>query len=96
MSKLDYLDLTAESHARSTDPENSHEAAMDIVNSGRMSSQCKAILNRLQQGEATSLELSALSLKYTSRISDLRKAGYVIAATKTDGIWTYRLLVSFA
>lgn len=44
----------------------------------RLSSQSLRILHRLQQGPATARELSVLSLKYTSRVSDLRKAGYVV------------------
>lgn len=44
----------------------------------RLSTQCEKILARLQRGTASNLELSGLALKYTSRISDLRKNGYVV------------------
>lgn len=44
-----------------------------------------AILERLTQGPATNHELSQISLKYTSRISDLRKAGYTILCSRLHG-----------
>jgi hypothetical protein len=44
----------------------------------RVKSQCKAILERLRQGPATSGQLAQISLKYTGRISELRQAGYDI------------------
>lgn len=52
--------------------------------SKRLSKQCQAILARLRQGRSTNRELSELSLKYTSRISDLRKAGYQIEVVERD------------
>lgn len=42
----------------------------------RLAGQCDRILQRLRDGPATNAELAHLSLKYTSRISDLRKHGY--------------------
>lgn len=87
-----YDDLEVKRHARRTDPPTSHQAAEDIVASGKMSAQCAVILAQLRQGPATSLELSKLSLKYTSRISDLRKSGHKIKALRdTLGNWTYVL-----
>lgn len=44
----------------------------------RLISQNSHILARLRDGPATAAELAAISLKYTSRISDLRKAGHDI------------------
>lgn len=38
----------------------------------RLNGQNRRILERLQQGPATNKELSEISLKYTSRISDVR------------------------
>lgn len=60
---------------------------------GRLSSQCETILKRLQQGPATNRELSEIALKYTSRISDLRKAGYnvVLVSRDASGLATYEL-----
>lgn len=50
----------------------------------RLSRQCRKMLDRLTQGPATNKDLAAISLKYTSRISDLRKAGYDIALQSHD------------
>jgi hypothetical protein len=51
----------------------------------RLSSQNARILARLQKGPATSYELSQIALKYTSRLSDLKKAGYPITCTRHAG-----------
>jgi hypothetical protein len=61
----------------------------------RLSGQNAAILNRLQAGPASNHELAALSLKYTSRVSDLRAAGYDVRVVERDyasGLTMYRLL----
>lgn len=61
----------------------------------RLSKQCAAILTRLQQGPATNRELAEMSLKYTSRISDLRAAGYEVEVTSRDhatGLNIYELV----
>lgn len=63
----------------------------------RLSRQCKTILQRLMDaGDAgvTNDELSVIARKYTSRLSDLRKAGYQIECFDQDrrtGICRYRL-----
>jgi hypothetical protein len=60
----------------------------------RLSRQCQAILDRLTQGAATNRELAELALKYTSRLSDIRAAGYdvrVVAHDHVTGLVTYRL-----
>ena len=44
----------------------------------RLSRQCRAILDRLRQGPTSNRDLSGLALKYTGRLSDLRRAGYRI------------------
>lgn len=59
---------------------------------GRLRGQCLAIFNRLLGGPATNAELAAISLKYTSRVDDLRKSGIAIKATrKSGGTWLYEL-----
>ena len=61
----------------------------------RISKQCALILARLREGPATNRELSEISLKYTSRISDLRNSGYVIEVVSRDhatGLVVYRLV----
>lgn len=51
----------------------------------RLSGQNSLILTRLKEGPATNTELASISLKYTSRISDLRAAGYVIQCLRRQG-----------
>ena len=61
----------------------------------RLSKQCRLILERLRDGNATNRELSDIALKYTSRISDLRAAGYTIEIAERDyetGLTVYRLI----
>lgn len=66
---------------------NVHEA-----DKPRLVGQNAAILARLRQGPATNAELAKISLKYTSRISDLRAAGYdVQCRTGQGGVNTYVL-----
>jgi hypothetical protein len=72
-------------------PRDSH--VTDPAELRRLTGQSAAILARLQRGPATARELSALSLKYTSRISDLRKAGYDVRCREDaeTGVSTYTL-----
>ena len=63
-----------------TDP-NVHAGDID-----RLTGQNAAILSRLRQGPATNVELAAISLKYTSRISDARAKGVnVVCVRRKDG-----------
>lgn len=58
----------------------------------RLSGQNSAILERLKRGPATNDELIRLSRKYTSRISDLRDAGFKINCKRgVGGLNTYTL-----
>jgi len=60
----------------------------------RLSRQCRLIIDRLRRGDATNDQLAQISRKYTSRISDLRKAGYTIICLHQDhvtGETIYRL-----
>ena len=50
----------------------------------RLRGQSLAILERLQLGPATNRELSDIALKYTSRITDLRIAGYNVKCVEHD------------
>ena len=71
--------------------ESQREAAATLR---RLSRQCRAILTRLQQGPASNRDLAAICLKYTGRISDLRKAGYNVECYDQDratGLSWYRL-----
>lgn len=51
----------------------------------RLSGHCSKIIERLLKGPALNSELSEISLKYTGRISDLRKRGYHIECERVDG-----------
>jgi hypothetical protein len=61
------------------------DPSADTQDRPRITGQNAMILQRLQLGAATNAELCGLSLKYTSRISDLRAAGYRIRAERVDG-----------
>lgn len=63
-------------------------------NPRRLSAQCAALLARLQQGPATNVDLSAIAMRYSARIFDLRRQGYAIEITSRDaetGVVTYEL-----
>ena len=60
----------------------------------RLETQARKILAALMAGPKTNKDLAAMSLKYTGRISDLRKSGFDIRVTKRDrvtGTTTYEL-----
>lgn len=52
---------------------------------------CDRVLDRLQQGPATHLELYALGCVAHSRISDLRKKGYAIRQWREGDLYHYEL-----
>jgi hypothetical protein len=61
----------------------------------RLSKSADAVLRRLRMGPATNAELAEVSLKYTSRISDLRARGYRIEAEHLErGLWRYTVVES--
>lgn len=63
----------------------------------RLSGQCATILGRLQSGRASNIALSQISLKYTGRISELRKRGHdirVILRDHATGLAWYALFVN--
>jgi hypothetical protein len=60
----------------------------------RLSSQCAAILERLQRGPASNRDLATIALKYTSRISDLRASGHkveIVERNRDTGLTIYKL-----
>lgn len=80
-------------HDRYHGPQN----ALTNSDRKRLSAQAQAILDRLEQGTATNVELAAIALKYTGRISDLRAAGYEIQCSKREaGMTVYRLVPKVA
>lgn len=50
----------------------------------RLNRQCRTVLAMLQVGPCSNRDLASVALKYTSRISDLRGAGYRIAVVERD------------
>jgi hypothetical protein len=59
----------------------------------RLSKQCRHILSMLRERRRTNVELAKVSLKYTSRISDLQKSGYDVRLVgKSGGVTTYELV----
>ena len=59
----------------------------------RLNKQCEQILAMLRTGPKTNDDLARVALKYTSRISDLRKAGHNIQCQRIKrGLTKYRLI----
>ncbi len=59
----------------------------------RLAGQNLAVYERLLRGPATNVELAGISLKYTSRISDVRAAGHRIdCERRADGISVYTMV----
>lgn len=79
MNQKNLFDLHREPYTPVIDP---HVRPADRP---RLSGQNAAILNELRKGPKTNSALSVLSLKYTSRISDLRAAGYTITCERRPG-----------
>lgn len=74
-------------HLPATDPNVKSHARR------RLSGQNKKILDRLSEGPARLRELCLIAAKYTSRISDLRKAGCVVKCEEqSDGNSIYTLI----
>ena len=59
----------------------------------RLQSQTERIVTRLRKGPAYNFELAEIAIKYTGRISDLRKLGYKITCRRGEigGITEYDL-----
>lgn len=60
----------------------------------RLTRQAVAVLARLEQGPATNMELIPIATRFSARIYDLRKAGYIIETDMLDssnGITLYTL-----
>ena len=84
------MQLTLFNSPQSIPPIDPH---VELIEAPRLRGQNAAILERLQSGPATNRELAGLSLKYTSRVSDLRAAGYRIECERdaVSGVSVYRL-----
>ena len=65
-----------------------------VTEKHRLMNQCERILERLRHGIVSNHELAAIALKYSSRISELRKRGWIIRVCSRDwksGIAFYEL-----
>lgn len=75
----------------------SAQAALSFEDAGALAGQSAAILKLLKQRRsqgATNSELSDISLKYTSRVSDLRKEGYLIHCRRVGGGRTFHYMLA--
>lgn len=66
----------------------------DPTQGKRLTRQQAAILERLKQGPATNMELIPISTRFSSRIHELRKVGWLIDTdylNKANGLTQYTL-----
>lgn len=60
----------------------------------RISRQAKAILERLENGMVSNVELSQIAIRYSARIHELRKAGHpieIVSHDRDSGVVIYAL-----
>lgn len=89
MNQLSFLNDPCVDQVEPIDPK------LSAIERPRLQGQNGVILDRLRQGPVTNDELSRIARKYTSRISDLRKAGYdirVVEHDRSSGLSLYRLV----
>jgi hypothetical protein len=78
--------------AAKDDPATSHEAEADVNARGARGRQIVLILDLLKSRPASTLDLLNFAPKYSGRISDLRRMGYIISAKRVgEGEWIYTL-----
>jgi hypothetical protein len=68
---------------------------VDAVQRPRLSAHCETILGMLREGPVSNVEIAKVSKNHTARISNLRKAGYIIKCKfidKKSGLTEYTLL----
>ena len=59
----------------------------------RLAAKCADVLERLQQGPATGIELGKICNRYGARLHDLKRAGYHWDKVKIAvGVWQYWLI----
>ena len=78
-----------------TGPVEPHRAGL-APELARQSRSARAILARLQEGPATSMDLvkAGGGFRYSARLLELRQAGHNIEAiSKGEGVWEYRLIL---
>ena len=67
---------------------------VDVQDVPRLTGQNALVLDALREGPKTNKQLAFLSLKYTSRISDIRAAGYdvyIVERNHKTGLTLYAL-----
>jgi len=57
----------------------------------RLSKQSKIVLDRLRSGPATNYDLAAIALKYSARISDIRRSGVSVQNFKRGTLSLFQL-----
>lgn len=63
------------------------------MSTDRKPTQAERILATLEQGSATSIDLNKICYRYSARLYDLRKQGYVIKDRRLkQGVWEYSLV----
>ena len=80
--------------AKGLDPPAAHEAAGNLIFSGRRGGTLHKIRERLMAGEATNVELARITPRYGARIYDLRKQGFdieTVSQNKATGVTVYRM-----
>lgn len=68
--------------------------SVPVAERGRLNKQAQAMLARLQSGRVTNIELATIGLRYSARIDEMRKAGYVVEVVERSaktGVTVYEL-----
>lgn len=69
-------------------------STVDAEDAPRLSRQCNVLLERLRRAPLTNVEAAVelRILNLTARVSELRKVGHAVEATRQEGgVWMYRL-----
>lgn len=70
------------------------QQSAEVAERRRLTRQCALVLARLREGPATNMELIPISTRFSARIFELRKIGYVIDTDCIDraaGLTNYTL-----
>lgn len=79
-------------HQATKQPTFTFSDRVDPRDKERLGKQQLAVLNRLEQGPATNMDLVEITHRFGARIKELRDAGFCIDKERGDGgIWIYTL-----
>jgi hypothetical protein len=70
-------------------------SSVEEADKPRINGQAERILSRLREGPATNVELSAIALRYSARLGELKAAGFdweITDRNRETGVNTYRLI----